>query len=251
MIRSAAAAKRAIAGGHARRAYASVCEAAFPHEPTAPKVVAPAPGPNSAAALKSLNKSFDSAAAYFVSDYTKSVGNYLVDVDGNTLLDVYMQIASIPLGYNHPALIEAAKSPRMVNALVNRPATGNFPGADYEQIVGDVVKHAPKGMSHVWTALSGSDANECAFKAAFIYQAEKRRGTRGFSDEEVKSAMLNEKPGSPDMAILSFESSFHGRTFGALSCTRSKPIHKLDIPAFHWPKAPFPALKYPLEQHVE
>src|SRR5256885_10779651 len=29
------------------------------------------------------------------------------------------------------------------------------------------------------------------------------------------------------------------------------PIHKLDIPAFDWPQAPFPALKYPLEQHVE
>ncbi|KKA18741.1 hypothetical protein T310_7290, partial [Rasamsonia emersonii CBS 393.64] len=58
-------------------------------------------------------------------------------------------------------------------------------------------------------------------------------------------------PGSPQLSILSFKSAFHGRLFGSLSTTRSKPIHKLDIPAFDWPQAPFPALKYPLEEHAK
>jgi 4-aminobutyrate aminotransferase / (S)-3-amino-2-methylpropionate transaminase len=31
------------------------------------------------------------------SDYEKSYGNYMVDADGNTFLDVYAQIASIPV----------------------------------------------------------------------------------------------------------------------------------------------------------
>lgn len=60
--------------------------------------------------------------------------------------------------------------------------------------------------------------------------------------------MKNQAPGSPDLAVLSFENSFHGRGFGSLSATRSKAVHKMDIPSFDWPQATFPNLKYPLEQ---
>lgn len=35
---------------------------------------------------------------------------------------------------------------------------------------------------------------------------------------------------------------------GCLATTHSKSIHKLDIPTFDWPIAPFPKLKYPLEE---
>jgi len=50
---------------------------------------------------------------------------------------------------------------------------------------------------------------------------------------------------------MSFAGGFHGRTFAALSCTHSKAIHKIDVPAFEWPVAPFPQLKYPLDQNEE
>jgi 4-aminobutyrate aminotransferase/(S)-3-amino-2-methylpropionate transaminase len=60
--------------------------------------------------------------------------------------------------------------------------------------------------------------------------------------------MMNQTPGAAALSILSFKGGFHGRTFGALSCTHSKPIHKLDIPAFDWPIATYPLYKYPLEQ---
>lgn len=229
----------------------SVAEAYFPNEPTAPVVVTKSPGPKSQEAIKALDTVFDARPAYFVADYDKSIGNYITDVDGNTYLDVYAQIASIPLGYNNPALIKTAKSDKMISAIVNRPALGNFPGKDYQGIVEDLLKVAPKHQDKIWSGLSGADANELAFKAAFMWYQAKKRGshTAAFSSEENDSVMKNQAPGSPDLAILSFERSFHGRLFASASATCSKPIHKLDLPSFKWPKAQFPAYQYPLDKY--
>lgn len=79
----------------------------------------------------------------------------------------------------------------------------------------------------------------------------RERGNADFTKEEMDSCMVNAQPGSPQLSVLSFKSGFHGRLFGSLSATRSKAIHKVDIPAFDWPVAPFPELKYPLEEHTK
>ncbi|CUM66496.1 uncharacterized protein PRCAT00004162001 [Priceomyces carsonii] len=228
----------------------SVSEKYF-SEPSAPSLKTKEfPGPKSKEAIKSLDKVYDGRAAYFVANYGKSVGNYITDVDGNQYLDVYAQIASIPLGYNNPALIEAAKSDEMIKAIVDRPATLNFPGEDTENIVKEILKVAPKGQDKVFPGLSGSDANELAFKAAFMYYMSKKRGYNvDFTPEESASVMENSSPGSPDLAVLSFKRAFHGRLLATASVTAAKPIHKLDLPSFKWPKAEFPEYKYPLDKH--
>jgi len=117
-----------------------------------------------------------------------------------------------------------------------------------------ILKVAPKGLNQVFTAMAGSDANETAYKAAFMYRRQQERGGAHveFTEAEMESAMNNEVPaGQKQLSILSFRTAFHGRLFGSLSTTRSKPIHKMDIPAFDWPQATFPQLKYPLEEHAE
>ncbi|KAM3125526.1 4-aminobutyrate aminotransferase [Candidozyma auris] len=242
----------AAAGASVKPVAASVAAKYYPHEPKGPHIVTETiPGPRSVQLNKHLGEVFDNRAAYFVTDYRNSVGNYISDADGNQLLDVYCQISSIPLGYNNPALLEAASSPEMASALVNRPALACFPQDDYAKILEEgILAAAPPGMSKVWTALSGSCANETAYKAAFMYQAAKARGKMDFTDEELQSVMLNKTPGASDRTILSFEKGFHGRLFGSLSTTRSKALHKMDIPAFDWPVAPFPELKYPLKDHI-
>jgi 4-aminobutyrate aminotransferase/(S)-3-amino-2-methylpropionate transaminase len=142
----------------------------------------------------------------------------------------------------------------MASALINRPALGNFPSHDWASILRTgILKVAPKGLNQVFTGMSGSDANETAYKAAFMWRRQHERGGAHieFSEEDIASSMLNQAPGAPQLSILSFKTAFHGRLFGSLSTTRSKPIHKLDIPAFDWPQATFPLLKYPLEDFVE
>lgn len=139
----------------------------------------------------------------------------------------------------------------MVGAIINRPAIGNFPSSEWaDTLEAGLLKAAPKGMSQVFTSMTGSDANETAYKAAFIWRRSQERGAADFTEEEISSSMANQAPGSPNYSILSFKGGFHGRLFGSLSTTRSKPIHKLDIPAFDWPAAPFPQLKYPLEANA-
>ncbi|KAJ2808456.1 4-aminobutyrate transaminase [Coemansia helicoidea] len=220
-------------------------------EPKEPKIVTDTvPGPASRSALQQLAELQDTRATVLAGDYSKSVGNYLADADGNLLLDMYCQIASIPVGYNNARILAAAGSPEMATALANRPALGVFPPKDWAQMLSEtLLKVRPAGLDMVFTTAHGSDANEVAFKAALMNYARKRRGVRAFTEEELASVMDNEAPGAPDVAILSFALGFHGRTFGALSATRSKAIHKLDIPAFKWPRAPFPQLQYPLDKY--
>ncbi|KXJ94303.1 aminotransferase class-III-domain-containing protein [Microdochium bolleyi] len=223
-------------------------------EPSAPVLKTEFPGPKAKEELAKLHNVFDTRSTNMLADYTKSTGNYIADPDGNLYLDVYAQIASIPVGYNNPTLRKAAESPEMVSALINRPALGNFPSHDWREILETgILKVAPKGLNQVFTAMAGSDANETAYKAAFMWRRQKERGGPAveFTEAEMESSMNNQAPGASQLSILSFKTGFHGRLFGSLSTTRSKPIHKLDIPAFDWPQATFPKLKYPLDQHAE
>ena len=91
-------------------------------------------------------------------DIDSSIGNYISDIDGNRYLDAFRfgdlqnsfmknrlcyktynllnlhgahpfdcQISSATLGYNHPVMLEAARSPDLVKFMANRPAMGFFP----------------------------------------------------------------------------------------------------------------------------
>ncbi|XP_021937184.1 4-aminobutyrate aminotransferase, mitochondrial isoform X2 [Zootermopsis nevadensis] len=157
----------------------------------------------------------------------------------------------MPLGYNHPDLLQLLNDPYNVKTIVNRPALGVFPGADWPKKLKNILLQvAPSGLNHVTTMMCGSCSNENAFKNIFIwYQRKQRGGSSDFSQEETESCMMNQSPGSPTLSVMSFQGAFHGRTLGALSTTHSKYIHKIDIPAFDWPIASFPQYRYPLHEN--
>merc|ERR1712176_291955 len=124
---------------------------------------------------------------------------------------------------------------------------GIFPPAALTELLELPLTIKPNGTHHIQTLMCGSCTVENAFKSAFGYQAYKERGGEGPSELELQSCMDGISPGSPDRVILGFRGAFHGRTFGSLSVTNSKAAIKVDMPAFDWPHAPFPNLKYPLD----
>jgi hypothetical protein len=81
-------------------------------EPKGPIVTTEIPGPISQELYRKMNSIQQASSVQLFADYEKSVGNYLADVDGNLMLDIYMQISSMPLGYNHPAMLQVLTNPR-------------------------------------------------------------------------------------------------------------------------------------------
>jgi len=210
------------------------------------------PGPKSLENVTEVKDNTNATQIALYCDYEKSKANYLVDVDGNVILDMFQQISSMPLGYNHPAHVEICKSESVQSAILNRPALGSFPPKDFNKLLQtSLMPVAPKGLPNVSTMACGTCANENAFKVAFFNYMKKQRGgleMPAAGGIEYETAMNNQHPGSPNISVMGFDKGFHGRALGVLSCTSTNPVHKMDVPAFNWPKAPFPQLQYPLDQ---
>ena len=214
-------------------------------------MVTDCPGPVSTRCLAELSARQECSAVAFLVDYEASEGNYLVDADGNRLLDLFGQIASLPLGYNDPAIRAALVANLSVSA--NRPALGVFPPKDWASQLESIARRfAPRGMgdSDLLTLSCGSTANENAYKTVFLARAAARRQGAPPTDEELSTALSNAAPGCPRYSMLGFDGAFHGRTLACLATTHSKALHKLDVPHFDWPSAPFPRLSYPLSTHA-
>ena len=202
-------------------------------EPAGPAMILTSfPGPEQTRYTDELGQRTCNLAVKFPVDMSKSIGNYIADVDGNVYLDVFMNISSTCMGYNHPDVLAAARSDQMVSLVANRTASGVHPLSESAELLeqaffADGV--APAGFNRVATAVCGSTAVEAAFKHAFISYAQQKRGGMGVlpTEEEYASCMKNQGPGSPNYAILSFNKGFHGRMFGCLSTTRTAPLHKV------------------------
>ena len=123
------------------------------------------PGPKSKSLHSELSQIQAMDSVHFFADYKSSIGNYIADVDGNVMLDVFTQISSVPIGYNHPSLLSAFSSPDSLSVLANRPALGVYPGHDWvSQLRSVLLAAAPPGLDQVTTMMCGSCSNENAFK---------------------------------------------------------------------------------------
>jgi len=217
-----------------------------------PQMLTETPGPISRQKKVELSQLKRTEQMHFFCDFEASKGNFLVDVDGNRYLDVFQQISTLPLGYNHKALQEKISTPLFQSILLNRSAQGFCPGKNLvENLENTLLKIAPKGFRIAQQMMCGSCSNENAMKAALMRYNAVRRGSNEPTELELESCMKGQHPGSPeDLYILGFDKGFHGRTIATLAVSRSKALHKVDFPSWKWPDAPFPSLKYPLEDNV-
>ena len=218
----------------------------IPGEASSASVLTPIPGPRSLALLARHGAIQDARTVHFYQDAQRSLGNYVVDVDGNRLLDVYGHIAALPLGYNHPDLLHAWRTGRFDWCAGFRPSLGIAVPPEWVNVVESLMRVAPAGMAHVVTVTTGAEAVENALKMAFVALAARQRRGAAPTEAELDDCMRNRQGSANAMKVISFSGGFHGRSLGALSATRSKAMHKLDFPAFDWPVVTFPANRFPL-----
>jgi 4-aminobutyrate aminotransferase/(S)-3-amino-2-methylpropionate transaminase len=204
-----------------------------------------------------LNKYMDTRTVAMFTDLSKSHGNVLYDVNGKRYIDMYNNIASTPLGYNHSKMLTKFNNhfQDIKPYLLHRSALGINPHQHWpDQVEKLMNNYCPTGLDYVYIASeNGSDAIENAIKATYLHHTyhptrrEWQHHQSKLCEQSIqKSVMQNEYPGSNNKGvIMSFEGGFHGRTLGALSATRSKAVQKLHVPAFsNWVATPFPKIDY-------
>ncbi|TQR18144.1 acetylornithine transaminase [Psychrobacillus soli] len=121
-------------------------------------------------------------------------GTIVTDDTGKEYLDFTSGIAVLSLGHAHPAIVEAIQ--QQSEKLWH---TSNlFESPEQEKLAATLVEDTH--LAHVFFCNSGAEANEAAIKMA-----------RKHTGKHV---------------IITFEKSFHGRTFGAMSATGQDKIRQ-------------------------
>ena len=116
-------------------------------------------------------------------------GVYLIDADGNRMLDLSSQLKCVNAGYKNPAIIQAIQEQAEKLCFIS-------PSFAYESrsLLGQrLAEVTPGDLNRFFFTLGGAEANENAVKMARMYTKKHK--------------------------ILAFYRSYHGATYGAISLT--------------------------------
>ena len=170
-----------------------------PKESDGPLIKTRLPGPRARAVVEHDRK-------YVSPSYTRSYplvaksgrGALVEDVDGNRFLDFSAGIAVVATGHCHPGVVKAIQE--QADELIHMSGTDfYYPSlADLAQKLSEIAPGS--GAKRVYFGNSGAEAVEAAMKLARIYTGRDK--------------------------FIAFTGAFHGRTYGALSLTASRPVQR-------------------------
>ena len=171
-----------------------------------------------------------------VIDLKKSHGSWLVDArDGKEYLDLFSMFATMPVGYNHPTLLENRE--RIADAALNKPTNSDIYSIQMAKFVDTVGRIAqPDYLPYSFYVEGGALGVENALKTAFDWKVRKN---------------LAAGKGEKGSKVIHFTECFHGRTGYTMSLTDSPdPRKTLYFPQFDWPRINNPKLHFPLTDEV-
>ena len=164
-----------------------------------PNLVTDLPGPKARDIIASDHR-------YISPSYTRSYplvvrsakGAIVEDVDGNRFLDFSAGIAVCSTGHCHPDVVRAIQ--KQAESLIHMSGTDFY----YE--------HMPQLARKLESLMPDGKSWRCFF------------GNSGA--EAIEAAMKLARYSTGRWQFIAFQSSFHGRTMGALSLTSSKPVQR-------------------------
>jgi len=164
-----------------------------------PSITVPPPGPR---ARKVIERDLRVMSQNYKKDYPlvteRAYGPVVEDPDGNRYLDFAAGIAVVATGHSHPEVVAAIKA--QADRFLHMCATDFY----YESVVElaeGLSRRAPgPGPWRVFFANSGAEVVEGAIKLARLRTGRQK--------------------------IVAFYGAFHGRTYGAMSLTASKPVQR-------------------------
>ncbi len=184
---------------------------------------------------ETLNKHILADGFDLTYDMEKSNGAYIYDSKYNrTLLDFFTCFASVPLGYNHPKMVndEVFKKNLLLAAIAN-PSNSDVYTQQYAQFVKTFSEVGiPAYLPHAFFIAGGGLAVENALKVAMDWKVQKNFA-KGYQEEK-------------GFKVLHFEKAFHGRTGYTLSLTNTLPDKTKWFAKFDWPRVSVPQVKFPL-----
>ncbi len=164
-----------------------------------PKILVTPPGPKARELAKQDEKVISQS---FIRFYPLAIqsgkGCIIRDVDGNEFIDFNSGLVCLNVGHSHPKVIEAIRG--QLNRFLHYSVT-DFLYREVVEVAEKLVKITPGSWEKkVFFSNSGAESVEAGAKLARWHTRKQR--------------------------YIAFISSFHGRTFGGMSFTASKPVQR-------------------------